>query len=180
MISEFHEHFIGIEIGNKPVPAADGYFTLRIPDLSDPGWVKLAKFMGREDLLEDARFATAIARKQNRSELYDLVRSWMRGKTRHELWEGLRHIDYFGAPVLSMGEVIDDPHIKERKAFVQRNHPTAGPVTLLAPWIHLSKTPPSIRTDSPGLGQHTDEVLGGILGLGAAELSVLRSEAVIK
>src|SRR5262245_4382532 len=180
MISEFHEHFIGIEIGNKPVPAADGYFTLRIPDLSDPGWVKLAKFMCREDLLEDARFATAIARKQNRSELYDLVRSWMRGKTRHELWEGLRHIDYFGAPVLSMGEVIDDPHIKERKAFVQRNHPTAGPVTLLAPWIHLSKTPPSIRTDSPGLGQHTDEALGGILGLGAAELSVLRSEAVIK
>ena len=65
MISEFHEHFIGIEIGNKPVPAADGYFTLRIPDLTDAGWVKLAKFMGREDLLENARFATAPARKQN-------------------------------------------------------------------------------------------------------------------
>ena len=74
MISEFHEHFIGIEIGNKPVPAADGYFTLRIPDLSDSGWVKLAKFMDREDLLEDARFATAPARKQNRAELYELIK----------------------------------------------------------------------------------------------------------
>ena len=31
MISEFHEHFIGIEVGNKPVPAADGYFTLAHP-----------------------------------------------------------------------------------------------------------------------------------------------------
>ncbi len=180
MISEFHEHFIGIEIGNKPVPVADGYFTLRIPDLSDRGWVKLAKFMERDDLLEDARFATAPARKQHRAELYELIRSWIRGKKRQELWDGLREIDYFGAPVLSMGEVIEDPHIKERKAFIDRNHPTAGPTKLLAPWIHMSKTPASIRDDSPALGQHTDEVLGRVLGLGTTELSALRAESVIK
>jgi crotonobetainyl-CoA:carnitine CoA-transferase CaiB-like acyl-CoA transferase len=180
MISEFHEHFIGIEIGNKPVPVADGYFTLRIPDLSDRGWMKLAKFMERDDLLEDARFATAPARKQQRSELYELIRSWIRGKKRQELWDGLREIDYFGAPVLSMGEVIEDKHIKERKAFIDRNHPTAGPTKLLAPWIHMSKTPASIRADSPAIGQHTDEVLAGILGLNAGELSALRAESVIK
>jgi crotonobetainyl-CoA:carnitine CoA-transferase CaiB-like acyl-CoA transferase len=180
MISEFHEHFIGIEIGNKPVPVADGYFTLRIPDLSDSGWVKLAKLMERDDLIEDARFANAPARRQHRSELYDLICSWIRGKTRQELWNGLRHIDYFGAPVLSMGEVIEDPHIKERNAFIDRNHPTAGPVKLLAPWIHMSETPASIRADSPAIGQHTDDVLGGILGLSAGELSALRAESVIK
>jgi formyl-CoA transferase len=104
----------------------------------------------------------------------------MRGKTRQELWDGLRKIDYFGAPVLSMGEVIEDPHIKERKAFIERDHPTAGPTKLLAPWIHMSKTPASIRDDSPALGQHTDEVLGGILGLSATELSALRADNVIK
>jgi crotonobetainyl-CoA:carnitine CoA-transferase CaiB-like acyl-CoA transferase len=180
MISEFHEHFIGIEIGNKPVLAADGYFTLRIPDLSDGGWAKLAKLMGRNDLIADARFADAPARREHRSELYDLVCVWMRGKTRQELWNGLRHIDYFGAPVLSMGEVIEDPHIKERQAFIERNHPSAGPTTLLAPWIHMSKTPASIRADSPALGQHTDEVLSGLLGLNAAQLSALRSEGIVK
>jgi crotonobetainyl-CoA:carnitine CoA-transferase CaiB-like acyl-CoA transferase len=79
-----------------------------------------------------------------------------------------------------MGEVIEDPHIKERKAFIQRNHPKAGPTTLLAPWIHMSKTPTSIHDDSPALGQHTDEVLGGVLGLSASELSALRAESVIK
>jgi crotonobetainyl-CoA:carnitine CoA-transferase CaiB-like acyl-CoA transferase len=180
MISEFHEHFIGIEVGNRPVPVADGYFTLRIPELSDGGWAKLAKFMARDDLLEDVRFASAPARKQYRSELYELVRAWMRGQKRQELWDGLRAIDYFGAPVLSMGEVIDDPHIKERNAFIERNHPTAGPTKLLAPWIHMSKTPASIRDDAPALGQHTDEVLGGILGLSAAELVDLRAQRVIK
>jgi crotonobetainyl-CoA:carnitine CoA-transferase CaiB-like acyl-CoA transferase len=180
MISEFHEHFIGIEIGNKPVPAADGYFTLRIPDLTDAGWVKLAKFMGRQDLLEDPRFSSAPARKQHRADLLDLIKSWAKTKTRRELWDGLRPIDYFGAPVLSMGEVIEDPHIKERNVFVDRNHPTAGPVKLLAPWIHMSKTPASIRTDSPALGQHTDEVLGNILGLSAAELRDLHEQGVVK
>ncbi len=180
MISEFHEHFIGIEIGNKPVPVADGYFTMRVPDLSDRGWAKLAKLMDREELLQDSRFATVAARKQHRSELYELIRTWMRGKTRQELWNGLRAIDYFGAPVLSMGEVIEDEHIKERKAFIDRDHPTAGPTKLLAPWIHMSKTPASIRADSPALGQHTDEVLGGILGLGAAKLSELRSQDIVK
>ena len=180
MISEFHEHFIGIEIGNKPVPAADGFFTLRVPDLSDGGWAELTKLMGRDDLLHDARFATEAARKQNRSELYNLVKAWVATKPRQELWNGLRAIDYFGAPVLSMGEVIEDEHIKERKAFIERNHPVAGPTKLLAPWIHMSKTPASIRTDSPSIGQHTDEVLGGILGLSAAQLSELRSQAVVK
>ena len=180
MISEFHEHFIGIEIGNKPVPAADGYFTLRIPDLSDSGWVKLAKFMNREDLIQDPRFATVPARKQNRAELYELIKTWVGGKPRQELWDGLRAIDYFGAPVLSMGEVIDDQHIKERNAFIDRNHPTAGPTKLLAPWIHMSKTPASIRADSPAIGQHTDDVLGRVLGLSAGELSALRAEGVVK
>jgi crotonobetainyl-CoA:carnitine CoA-transferase CaiB-like acyl-CoA transferase len=180
MISEWHEHFIGIEIGNKPVPAADGYFTLRVPDLSDNRFAKLARFMGREDLLQDARFASEAARRQNRAELYNLVKAWVATKPRQELWDGLRQIDYFGAPVLSMGEVIEDPHIKERKAFIDRAHPTAGPVKLLAPWIHLSETPASIRTDSPALGQHTDEVLGGVLGLSGTELSDLRNQGIVK
>jgi crotonobetainyl-CoA:carnitine CoA-transferase CaiB-like acyl-CoA transferase len=180
MISEFHEHFIGIEIGNKPVPAADGYFTLRIPDLSDSGWVKLAKLMQRDELIDDARFASAAARRQHRSELHEIICNWARGKTRSELWDGLRAIDYFGAPVLSMGEVLEDPHIKERRAFVERNHPTAGPVTLLAPWIHMSETPPSIRTDSPALGEHTEEVLTGLLGLSASDVAELRGQGIIK
>jgi formyl-CoA transferase len=50
---------------------------------------------------------------------------------------------------------------------------------LLAPWIHLSKTPPSIHDDAPAIGQHTDEVLSE-LGLTKAELSDLRAEGVVK
>ena len=180
MISSMHEYFTGINVGNWPIEVADGYFTLRVPDIDDRVWAELARLMGREDLAQDSRFATAPARRQHRDELEAIVKGWARGKTRQELWESLRDLDYFGAPVLSTAEVLEDPHIKARQAFIERVHPTAGPATLLAPWIHLSKTPASIRTDAPSVGQHTDEVLGRLLNLTAAELSDLRAQGAIK
>jgi crotonobetainyl-CoA:carnitine CoA-transferase CaiB-like acyl-CoA transferase len=180
MISSMHEYFSGIDVGNLPVPVADGFFTLRVPDISDGIWSKLAHLMERDDLVQDPRFVTAAARRQYQSELEELIKGWARGKTRQELWDGLRGLDYFGAPVLSIREVLEDPHIKSRQAFIQRDHPTAGPTTLLAPWIHLSKTPPSIREDAPAIGQHTNEVLEGVLGLSRGELGELRAQGVIK
>ena len=180
MISSMHEYFTGINVGNWPIEVADGYFTLRIPDMSDGVWGRLAGLMGREDLTHDPRFATAPARRRHRAELEKTVKTWARGKTRQELWEGLRDLDYFGAPVLSTAEVLEDPHIKARQAFIERDHPTAGPAMLLAPWIHLSKTPASIRDDAPAIGQHTDEVLGRLLNLTAVELSDLRAQGAIK
>ena len=180
MISSMHEYFSGIDVGNLPVPVADGFFTLRVPDISDEIWSKLAHLMEREDLVQDPRFVTAAARRQHQSELEELIKGWARGKTRQELWDGLRGLDYFGAPVLSIREVLEDPHIKSRQAFIQRDHPTAGPTTLLAPWIHLSRTPASIREDAPAIGQHTNEVLEGVLGLSRGELGELRAQGVIK
>jgi len=180
MISSMHEYFTGIDVGNLPVPVADGFFTLRVPEISDQVWSKLAHLMERNDLVQDPRFMTAAARRQHQAELEELIKAWARGKTRQELWDGLRNLDYFGAPVLSTREVLEDPHIKARQAFIERDHPTAGPTTLLAPWIHMSKTPASIRDDSPAIGQHTHEVLGGLLGLSKAELGDLRAQGVIK
>ena len=82
--------------------------------------------------------------------------------------------------MLSLNEVLEDPHVKARHAFIERDHPTAGPTTLLAPWIHMSETPPSIHDDAPLVGQHTDAVLGELLGLDTGELSELRTKGVIQ
>ncbi len=179
MTSSLHEHFTGNSVGNRPMKVADGYFTLRVPEMSDAVWAQAAPLIGGSELLNDPRFATAASRREHRSELEQIVRIWASGKTRQEIWDGLRELDYFGAPVLSIGEVMADRHIQERRTFIERDHPTAGPVTLLAPWIHLSKTPTSIHHDAPAIGEHTDEVLGE-LGFAAAELSELRAEGVVK
>jgi crotonobetainyl-CoA:carnitine CoA-transferase CaiB-like acyl-CoA transferase len=180
MTSSLHEHFTGNSVGNRPMKVADGYFTLRVPEVSDSIWPKLADVIGRSDLISDPRFATEGARREHRAELDDIVRTWASRSTRSEIWNGLRELGYFGAPVLSVGEVIQDQHIKARGALIERVHPAAGPLTLLAPWIHLSKTPPAIHDDAPAIGQHTDEVLAGLLGMSEAELNILRKEGVLK
>jgi crotonobetainyl-CoA:carnitine CoA-transferase CaiB-like acyl-CoA transferase len=119
-------------------------------------------------------------RAANTAEIEALIRTWARRQTRQTLWDGLRDLGYFGAPVLSLGEVMEDPHIKARQAFIEREHPSAGPTKLLAPWIRLSETPASIRDNAPAIGQHTDEVLGGYLELSSEELMELRAQGVVK
>jgi crotonobetainyl-CoA:carnitine CoA-transferase CaiB-like acyl-CoA transferase len=180
MVSSFHQYFTGNKVGTRPMQVADGYFTLRTPEVSDDNWKRLARVIGREDLATDPRFATEAARRQHRAEIEELIRTWARRQTRQTLWDGLRDLGYFGAPVLSLGEVMEDPHIKARQAFIEREHPSAGPTKLLAPWIRPSETPASIRDDAPAIGQHTDEVLGGYLGLSSEELMELRAQGVVK
>jgi crotonobetainyl-CoA:carnitine CoA-transferase CaiB-like acyl-CoA transferase len=179
MTSPMHEYFTGNKVGTQPLRVADGYFTLRMSDVTDESWVKLATLLGREELTEDPLFATSAARREHAGALFELICAWATTKTRQEVWDGLRDLGYFGGPILSIGEVFQDPHLKERGAFAECEHPTAGPTTLVAPWIHLSATPTSIHDPSPSLGQHTDEVLGRILGLTTDQLSTLRTEGAI-
>jgi len=180
MVSSFHQYFTGNKVGTRPMQVADGYFTLRTPEVSDDNWKRLAAVIGRQDLAADPRFATESARRQNRLEIEEMIRTWARGQTRQTIWDGLRDLGYFGAPVLSLGEVMEDPHIKARRAFIERDHPTAGPTKLLAPWIRLSETPASIRADAPTIGQHTDEVLGGLLGLSSEDVTGLRAQGAVR
>src|SRR5262249_15111313 len=156
-ISSMHEYFTGIDVGNLPVPVADGFFTLRVPEISDQVWSKLARLMERNDLVQDPRFMTVAARRQHQAELEELIKVWARGKTRQELWDGWRNLPYLGAPVLPPREVLKERHIKARQSFMERDPPPAGPTTLRAPWINRSKPPASIRDDSPAIGQHTHE-----------------------
>jgi len=178
MTSRFHELYTGNWIGADPEPVADGYFTVHVPEVTDAKWAELAAILGVD--VADARFATSTARRDNRKPLDDLMRRWMRGRSRREIWDKLREVGYVGAPVLALEEVLEEPHIKTRGAFSQHDHPTGGPITLLNPWIRMSGTPSSIRAMSPTIGQHTDEVLTGVLGLSPAEVAALRAQEVIR
>lgn len=162
MVSRFHEYFTGNSVAGNPIAVADGYYAFRVPELSDAAWLQVCRLMGRDDLVHDPRFETTRSRREHSDDLRELVESWAQRKTRQELWEGLRDVAYFGGPVLALGEVFEDPHIKAREAFIELEHPTAGQIKLLAPWIHMSKTPASIRRVAPLLGQDTDEVLGSL------------------
>jgi crotonobetainyl-CoA:carnitine CoA-transferase CaiB-like acyl-CoA transferase len=179
MTSAFHTHFERRPVGSLPKPCADGYYAFHVPDMSDELWRKLSASMGSRELAEDPRFATVAARRQNYEELEAVIAAWVRGKTRQELWETFRGFGLSSAPVLSIGEAIEDPHIQARGAFVQVEHPRAGTVTLLAPWIRFSETPSAITRAAPLIGADNHAVYGELLGLSAAEVDQLAAEGAI-
>lgn len=179
MASTFHTHFEGRDVGTAPKQAADGNYSFHLPDVTDDLWANLAAAMGRTELAEDPRYATAKGRRQHYGELEQLVSEWVRGKTRRELWEVLSSFGLSSGMVLSLGEAIGDPHIEARKAFVQVEHPQAGTLTLLAPWMRFSETPGAIESAAPLIGQHNNEVYGSLLGLSEAEVRELAEEGAI-
>jgi crotonobetainyl-CoA:carnitine CoA-transferase CaiB-like acyl-CoA transferase len=109
----------------------------------------------------------------------ELVCDWMLRKTRQEIWDVLSSLELSSAPVLSIGEVIEDRHIKARGAFVDVEHPEAGPVKLLAPWIRFSETPSKLERPSPMIGQHNEQIYGDLLGLTPEEVRGLAAEGAI-
>src|SRR3989338_9640575 len=179
MVSSFHTYFEKRPVAQPPKQCADGYYAFHLPDLPDELWRRLAMAMGRPELAEDPRYAGAKARRQNYHELEELVSEWVRGKTRRELWEALSALGLPSGPVLSLGELMKDPHLEERKAFVEIEHSQAGTIKVLAPWARFSDTPSAITRAAPLVGQDNVEVYGELLGLSAEEVRRLAQEGVI-
>ena len=98
----------------------------------------------------------------------------------YEEWEAL--LVKSGIPVGAINdiaEVIKHPQVKARGALVDTDHPVAGKVAVVGVPVRLSMTPGSVRTPSPTLGQHTDELLRDVLGLDAAAIAALRKAGAL-
>src|SRR5262249_10668681 len=147
----------------------DGFYAFHLPDTSDSLWKALCEGMGEPSAAQDERFATEAARRKNYEQVEAKVSEWVRDHTRAELWEIFSKIGLSSAPVLSLGEVLEDEHLRERDAFVEVDHPEAGRVTLLAPWVRMSRTPAAIERPAPLVGQDNEEVFRGILGVDGEE-----------
>ena len=82
------------------------------------------------------------------------------------------------APVKTIPQVAEDPHLWEREMLVKMEDPVAGEMYLPGATIKMSKTPGRLGP-VPTPGQHTDELLAGILGYDRATLAELRGAKVI-
>ena len=179
MVSSFHTLFEDRKVGNPPKECADGHYAFHLPDVTDELWVKLCAAMGTPEVVKDPRFATSKVRRQNHEEVEALVSKWVRGKSRRELWDTLSSFGLSSGMVLSLGEVVEDPHIQARQAFVDVEHPEAGIIKLLAPWMRFSATQGMINNPAPLIRQHNDEVFSTLLGLSDTEIKQLSEDGAI-
>ena len=82
-------------------------------------------------------------------------------------------------PVYAIDEIFNDPHYAARENILKMNDPRVGELAVPNLVPRLSDTPGSVNWLGPSLGEHNDEILGGLLGLDAAERERLRNDGVI-
>lgn len=159
-----------------PVRTADGYATLAVG--TDEQFLRFVAAVGREELLEDPRFATRVARDRHNPEWRAEVIAAQPDLTTEEFLDRLAAADVPAGPVLSPGEVSTYPQVVAASSLVETDHPTMGRLRQPRPPARFEATPATIRRSAPLLGEHTDEVLAE-LGRTPDAIAALRAEGTV-
>jgi crotonobetainyl-CoA:carnitine CoA-transferase CaiB-like acyl-CoA transferase len=131
----------------------------------DGGWVAIStssepvarRVMALVGLGDDGRFDDLAGRVAHRAEVDEAMAAWIAERTAAEVVDAFHAADAAIAPVLSMTEVVTDPHVVARRALVD-----VGGVPMQGPVARLSATPGGVRWPARALGADTDEVLGSL------------------
>ena len=135
--------------------------------------------VGREDLLEDPRFASNPKRVENRDALLPLIDELFANKTCDEWMDILVDVSIPCGPVNNMEHLFADPQVRHRNMIEEVPHPTIGTLKLVGIPIKYSDTPGTVRFHPPLLGEHTDEIVKSVLGLSDEQIAALKSNDVI-
>jgi formyl-CoA transferase len=156
---------------------ADGH--LIVATGNDGQYQKFVEAGGRPDLAADPRFATNPLRVQNRDALVPLLAGMVRARPRDEWIAMLEAVGVPCGPINDVGEVFTNPQVQARGMAIDMPHPSAGTVKLVRSPMKLSATPATSELAPPLLGEHTGEVLRGVLGKDEAEIAALRAKGVM-
>lgn len=161
----------------QSVPTKDGAIILACGN--DNLFNKLCDLLGQPSLKTDPRFATNAARVANRDTLDPILDELMKKKTTAEWVTALEGAGVPCGPINNLKEVFENEQVIARGLRVEIPHPTAGTVSLVRSPMRFSETPIEHKVPPPLLGQHTDEVLKGVLGKSADEIAALKKAGTV-
>jgi crotonobetainyl-CoA:carnitine CoA-transferase CaiB-like acyl-CoA transferase len=147
---------------------------------SEKLWKTFCPAIGHPELTDDPRYATNRARMKNRDTLIPALQNIFLTRS-FEAWEKilLGAGIPFGA-LNNLAQLVEHPQVKARGSLVEIDHPKVGRARVVGPVAKLSETPATIRSPSPTLGEHTEEILRDFLGLAPAAILELRTAGVIR
>jgi succinyl-CoA--D-citramalate CoA-transferase len=159
-------------------PCRDGKWII-IAAQSDKLFRSLCRVMGREELSDDPRFATAVGRGENRDAIDEIVASWTAEHDLAELLPRLEAAIIPTGPVNTIADIATDPHFQERDMLLTLHDRLLGAVRMQGIVPKLSETPGAARFVGPALGEHNQDVYHNLLGLSAEDIAGLTHRGVI-
>ena len=163
---------------NTIMPCKDGFVCLY--PLQMPQYLRFLEMIGNPEWQEDPRYRDRRAMaEQYPKEAEALIAPWFMERTKEEIFSLCMKAKVPCAPVRTIQEVVENPHLNHRGFFVDVDHPGAGKLTHPGSPFRLSKTPGEIGGPAPLLGQHNADIYGGRLGLSREEMGRLRMAGII-
>jgi len=159
------------------VSASDGAFALAVGN--DTQFASLCTALGRSELAADERYRTSRARVLNRATLLPELEKILATDTRANWLEKIRAAGVPAGSVRTVPQALDAPEVKARGLVADTPDPRHGSLPLMRSPLALRGTPPREPVTPPRLGEHTDQILGEVLGATAEELAGWREAGAI-
>lgn len=146
----------------------------------DAIFARLAQAMGRPELAQDERYATHLARGRNQTELDALIEAWTETLTVDAVEALMIEHSIPAGRIYRAPDMLADPHFAAREAVLDAVSPALGPFKMQNAFPKLSDTPSRVRCLAPvAVGEHNEEILGGLLGMGTDERARLKEIGAI-
>jgi len=155
----------------------DGYLLAGAPN--DNLWRRFCGAVGLPELADDARFASATTRRENRDVLVPMLEQRFRTASVAHWREQLDAVGVPASPVHTLAQVVQHEQVLANDMIVQAQDHRGKQVHMVGAPIKMSETPAVIGAAPPALGAHTREVLHELLGLSASDIEGLRARGVV-
>jgi len=146
--------------------------------IQPPGWEPLMNLVGRQELIADSAYATPEARLSHLDECFGIIEEWTQKHDKLDVMKTLNKLNVPCGPIMSLKELMEDSSLVSRGMVVDVEHPQRGTFRTVGCPLQLSDSPVEVKT-SPGLGEHTAEILEKVVGYGGAEIAKAREEGAI-
>jgi crotonobetainyl-CoA:carnitine CoA-transferase CaiB-like acyl-CoA transferase len=157
--------------------AADQYIILAVGN--DRQFNRFCEVAGRADLAKDPKYATNEARVGNREELLPVLRDIIRSRSGADWISALEKVGVPCGPINDMAQVFAHPQVTARGMRMDMPHALAGSVPQVASPIRFAGEGLDYKRSPPTVGEHNDDVLGGVLGMDEAAIAALRKAGAI-
>jgi formyl-CoA transferase len=143
-----------------------------------PVWGEICDLIGKPEWKTDPDYATPPARLPRLKHIFATIEEWTMTKTKFEVMDICNKVDIPVGPILSMKEIAEEKSLRDSGTVVEVDHPGRGKYLTVGNPVKMSDSLTEVKR-SPLLGEHTDEILGKVLGYTADELVAIKSSGAI-